>query len=1153
LRRQLPDGAIRRRAGGYTLTLDGEEFDLETFERLAAEGHAAVAAGEYERATTVLRDGLALWRGPALAGLGSAALRHAAARLEEQRLSALEDRIEADLGYGLHGEIVAELPGLVAEHPLRERLRAQLMRALYRSGRASDALAQYREVRRLLVDELGMEPGQELRELEHGMLRQDAELNAPASKPAVTSAAPLASGPEPPVVNGAGREVRKTVTVLFCDVVDSTGKAESNDPEVVRALLARYFERMRTVVEFHGGTVEKFIGDAVMAVFAVPVAHEDDALRACRAALEMRESFEELGLEGRIGITTGEVVTGTEERLATGDPVNVAARLQQAAESSEVLIGDPTFQLVREEAEVDLREPFALKGKAEPVKAYQLLAVHDAARPHETRFVGRQQELADIREAWERALEKKHCELVTIIGEAGVGKSRLVAEALAKVDARVVEGRCLSYGDGVTYWPVVEVIKQLEGAPSDPIAAAALRSLLGGSNAEATAEEIAWGFRKLLEERAPLIVVFDDIQWGEEAFLDLVEHIALLSSGVPILLLCMARPDLVERRSSWAVTIRLEPLAADDVEKLIGDRGSAELRARIARAAAGNPLFVEEMLAMAAQTHEAVTVPPTLRALLAARLDQLEPGERKALECGAVEGEVFHRGALHAMSPEEAQVTPHLAALVRKGLIRRHGAQIPGDDGFRFRHLLIRDVAYEGLPKSVRAELHERFASWLEISRLGVEFDEIVGYHLEQAAGYKQELGEENRSLAERGGESLAAAGRRALWRGDFSAAANLLERALVLARPSRLDVHLEVDLAVTERWRGAADRAVAIAEAAADRARHAGDRGGEMLARVVAASDRVGIAAVPDIDGLEALARDALPLLEQADDHDGLVQAWQAIGEVANMRCRWEERARAAENALSNSRLAGHNPPYLFGLDHALVHGPRPADEALRRLDAALSEFPYPALLLARAGLLAMLGRFEEAWPLAHEANERHREMTGGWNSADALGDVATLAGDHSAAASYLRTYCEDCERRGLRGLLASAAPTLALTLCALGREAEAEPLAARGRELASALDLDAQANWRQAEALVRSARGEARQAERLAREAVAISEQTDDLSMQGRALRNLGEVLQAAGRGGEAVAALEEALQRYERKRNLAMVGQVRARLTELRASLP
>ena len=399
----------------------------------------------------------------------------------------------------------------------------------------------------------------------------------------------------------APREVRKTVTVVFCDVTGSTALGESTDAEALRALLARYFERMKAIVESHGGTVEKFIGDAVMAVFGIPAAHEDDALRACRAAVEMRDALPELGIRGRIGVNTGEVVTGTEERLATGDAVNVAARFEQAAVPGEVLIGEATQLLVQEAVVVEPVEPLTLKGKAAAVPAYRLVSVLAMPeRSHGLRFVGREPELAQIVEAWERAQAEERCELLTVVGEAGVGKSRLVAEALAVFEPRVVRGRCLPYGEGITYWPVVEVVKQLAVLPSDPLAAAAMRSLLGESNVGTSGDEIAWAFRKLLEEQAPLVVVFDDLQWGEETFLDLVESMALLSAGAPLLLLCMARPELVEQRPTWPAALRLEPLPPEQADALIGDAVSDELRERIAHAAGGNPLFISEMLAMAA-------------------------------------------------------------------------------------------------------------------------------------------------------------------------------------------------------------------------------------------------------------------------------------------------------------------------------------------------------------------------------------------------------------------------------------------------------------------------------------------------------------------------------------------------------------------------
>jgi class 3 adenylate cyclase/tetratricopeptide (TPR) repeat protein len=955
------------------------------------------------------------------------------------------------------------------------------------------------------------------------------------------------------VARPPAKEQRKTVTVLFCDLTGSTALGETLDPERLRALLARYFERMKSIVEWHGGSVEKFIGDAVMAVFGVPVLHEDDALRAVRAAVEMRDALPELGLPGRIGVMTGEVVTGTEERLATGDAVNVAARLEQAAQPGEVLVGQPTLALLEGAVEVEAVEPLVLKGKAEPVPAYRLLGVRKAPkRRHEALFVGRERELAILREAWERVQVEQRCELLTLVGDAGVGKSRLAAEALASTKARVVRGRCLPYGEGITYWPVVEVVRQLDALPSDPAAAAAIRSLLGETDAATSAEEIAWAFRKLLEEQAPLVVLFDDVQWGEVTFLDLVEHVALLSSGAPIMLLFMARPELLDCRPSWSVTVRLEPLGTEDVNRLVGARVPDELRAKIADAAGGNPLFIGEMLAVAEEAGGEVVVPPTLRALLAARLDQLDTAERRVLERGAVEGEIFHRGAVQALAPEETQVTPRLAALVRRELIRPDRAQFAGEDGFRFRHLLIRDATYDALPKSTRAELHERFADWLE--QRGeelVELDEILGYHLEQAVRYKQELGQPDSALTERAGERLAAAGRRALWRGDERAAAGLLERALILTRPARVDVVLELDLA--QALLRDSPKAAAIADAAAERARVAGDETGEALARVGAAYYRVFFAADPAVNEVEELARKALPLLEQAEDHAGLVHVWNALGYgVANWRCRFEDWAQAAEQVLRHARLAGQRSSRLFP-ESALALGPRPADEALRTVDALLPENPHPASLLTRAWLLAMLARFEEASQIAREAGERWRELTGDDWVDWMLAQVAATAGDHEAAAEHLRRFCELVEVRGQRGFLSTFAAMRGRFLCTLGRHDEAEPLAQLGREIGGEQAAIGQALWRQAQALVHARRGEHAEAEQLAREAVAITERTDSLNVQGDALCDLAEVLHAAGRTKEAAAALEQALECYERKKNRAMAAQVRERLGELQDAAP
>jgi class 3 adenylate cyclase/tetratricopeptide (TPR) repeat protein len=959
-------------------------------------------------------------------------------------------------------------------------------------------------------------------------------------------------------VAGVQREQRKTVTVAFCDVTGSTALAESTDPEALRALLARYFERMKGIVQAHGGSVEKFIGDAVMAVFGVPVAHEDDALRACRAAVEMREAFPELGIAGRIGVNTGEVVTGTEERLATGDAVNVAARLEHAALPGEVLVGTETLRLVRPAVEVGDERRLELKGKSEPVAAYPLLAVRSRLeRRFATPMVGRETELRRLHDAFEQAARDRSCQLFTLLGSAGVGKSRLVAEFLAGLEAGMVRGRCLPYGEGITYWPVVEILKQLDALPEGD-AGRPLRSLLRETDAPASAEEIAWGFRKLLEQEAqaaPLVCIFDDLHWGEETLLDLVEHVADLSRDAPILVVCMARPELLERRPSWgggkwnATTLLLEPLDAAETETLLAELGGVrnELRERIVQVAEGNPLFLEEMLALVRDSGgKRVEVPPTIQALLATRLDQLDPAERSVLERGSVEGRTFHRGAVAALADGDGGVDQHLVALVRKELVRPDRPQLAGDDAYRFRHLLIRDAAYDALPKATRADLHRRFAAWLEQRGQSlVELDEILGHHLEQAARYLAELGREERELALAAGDRLAAAGRRAYWLlGDLNAAAGLLERTLTLTRPYHLDVHLEVELADALQSIDVA-RAVVVADAATERAEAAGDGAGAALARTVAGCMRIQTGEC-SADDLERDARQALPLLEALGDDDGLAHVWQALGWVATMHSRLEGWADAIEQALLHARRAGHSITGSWMMSVPLTLGPKPAAEALAKLDSLITDSPHPGDLQLRAVLLAMLGQIEEAWAVAVPADRQAREL--GINSGPWLSEIALIAGDQQAAAEYLRVSCEGMEKVGATAQLSTYVSQLGRVLCALGRYDEAEQFAQKGRELGDPDDVSTQALWRQAQALVHSARGQHTDAMRLAQEAVDWWSRTDSLLRQGDAHGDLAQILEAAGRRDKATEAWQEALDRYERKQIIPLAGRIREHLAAL-----
>ena len=560
-------------------------------------------------------------------------------------------------------------------------------------------------------------------------------------------------------------------------------------------------------------------------------------------------------------MTTGEVVTGTEERLATGDAVNVAARLQNAAGPGEILIGAETLALARDAVTVEELAPIELKGKREPVAVYRLVEVRPGApglaRHLDAPMVGRTHERKLLEDAFASAVRQQTCALFTLLGTAGVGKSRLVQAFLSGVDARVVEGRCLSYGEGITYWPVIEIVKQLgafdELLAETPGAVAAILALVGEQAAATTSEEIAWAVRKLLEAAArerPLVVLFDDIHWGEPTFLDLIEYLADLSRDAPILLLCLARPELLEKRPGWgggklnATTVLLEPLDAGETAELVerllaGEESNPELSARIRSAAGGNPLYLEEMVAMVRESGEGeVTVPPTIKALLAARLDGLDPAERAVLERGSIEGQLFHGAAAQALATPPAPIERQLVGLVRKELVRSERAQLRVGDAYRFRHLLIRDAAYDALPKAVRAELHERFADWLdEHGGDLVERDEVVAYHLEQSYSYLAELGPVDAAgegLARRAAGLLAVSGADgARQRGDMPAAVGALRRdaAGVLCAGRRPSRKLLPELAELHFELGDIGQATAVLEEAIKTARANGDERVEAIA----------------------------------------------------------------------------------------------------------------------------------------------------------------------------------------------------------------------------------------------------------------------------------------------------------------------------------
>jgi class 3 adenylate cyclase len=978
----------------------------------------------------------------------------------------------------------------------------------------------------------------------------------------------------------ATAEVRKTVTVVFCDLVGSTALGERTDPEVLRELMGRYHAELRTILERHGGSVEKFVGDAAMAVFGLPQVHEDDAVRAVRAAVEMRAAVAELGLEVRIGANTGEVVAGAGETFVTGDAVNLAARLEQAAGAGEVLIGSATERLVRDAAHVEAIAPVVLKGKSDPVHAFRVVGLLDDvpafSRPIASPFVGRGHELERLERALASAVETRSPQLATVVGPPGIGKSRLARELLSREQARVLVGRCLSYGEGITYWPLAEIASQigdvrvaLTGTDDVELAALRVGVALGSSEGTASPEEIAWGFRKLFEALArarPLIVVFDDIHWAEPAFLDLIEYVATFARDVPLFLLCTARPDLFEVRPAWTTPkpnttlLTLEPLDEAASQTLIGQLGevSAATRTRIVEAAEGNPLFVEQFVAMRADSGIGeLAVPPTLQALLEARIDRLAEEQRAVVLRGAVEGRLFHRGAVAELLPdhERGEVGAHLLTLVRKELIRPDRATVPGDDGFRFGHILIRDAAYEAIPKRQRATLHERYADWLA-SKLGdAAPDEIVGYHLEQAYRYGVELGAADPALARRAAERLTAAARAARLRQDTGASVNLLGRAVELVHEGDVRRALLAEFGPTLLLAGELVRAHEALTEAAKLAREAADDHVEWLARIALAFLRIrnepeGAAEAALREGEAAIAARELDA-----DHEVLARAWNLIAEAHLMRAQAVEQTRALERGLHHAREAGDlalevelvtrsAPPIIFGAV--------PVEEGMRYVDRVLeTHSELPAIeafsLHVRGHLWARMGLFAGAREAIDEWRVGFRELgqdTQYAISAGCVWDVCSWSEDWAGGEQALRESYELLEKMGEKSFLSTVASFLGEAVYRQGRIDEAGHYSTVSEQLGASDDRFNEASWRALRAKVCAARGGLSRAEVLARQAVVIAGQTDYFELAAGTWLDLAEILQTAG-NADAPAAAREALTLYEQKGNLVGTNRAKALL--------
>ncbi|MEO8349453.1 MAG: adenylate/guanylate cyclase domain-containing protein, partial [Acidobacteriota bacterium] len=634
------------------------------------------------------------------------------------------------------------------------------------------------------------------------------------------------------------RKERKVVTVLFADLVGFTSRAETLDPEDVDAILRPYHERLRATLEHYGGTVEKFIGDAVMAVFGAPTAHEDDPERAVRAALAVRDAIVEDGtFDVRIAVNTGEALVNVDARpevgegMVAGDVVNTAARLQAAAPTNGVLVGESTFRSTRQVIEFREHDPVKAKGKAETVPVWEAVQARsrldvDVQRPRAP-LVGRRRELDVLVDALARAREEGSPQLVTLIGAPGLGKSRLVYELFRVVedDSELIwwrHGRSLPYGDGVSFWALGEMVKTHAGileTDSSETAAEKLRTAVAGmddadwlvghlrplvglggeidTGADPRSEAFAaWRrfFEELAEQR-PLVLAFEDLHWADDGLLDFVDHLIDWASGVPVLVVASARPELLERRAGWgggkrnATTLSLSPLGDEDTARLISallDRSVllAETQATLLQRAGGNPLYAEEFVRMLADGAATEQVPATLQGVIEARLDGLAHEEKALLQDAAVLGKTFWLSALASMGvalPRELEERLH--ALERKEFVRRERrSAVEGDTEYTFLHVLVRDVAYGQVTRGVRAEKHARAAEWIDSLGRPEDAAEMLAHHYLAALDYSRAAGLDTAALAERAVGPLVDAGDRALSLSAYVSARRFYEEARALA-----------------------------------------------------------------------------------------------------------------------------------------------------------------------------------------------------------------------------------------------------------------------------------------------------------------------------------------------------------------------------------
>lgn len=1177
-----PAKVLITKAPGYLLRLEPDSLDALRFERLAGEGRAALGEERFAEAAASLREALSLWRGEALVDVAFERFaQNEILRLGELRLSTTEDRIEAELALGRERqlELVAELEALVSEHPLRERLRAQLMLALYRTGRQADALSLYRSTRRLFLDELGIEPSPALNRLEQSILRQERALEL-----ALPSREELPSHP-----------ARKPVTALVLDLDAAGVLGASADPEAGHGVLAASIETAKAVLECHGAAAEELASDALLGLFGVPLVREDDALRAVLAAEEIRASLEKSarGLATpaatpalRIGIASGRALVGggAQERTAriAGGVLREATRLSHLARVGEILLSEGTRALLGE----------AIAAGQGSEGGWSLHRVHAQAaaipRALDAPLVGRSNELDQLLALFEDAVRERRVRMVSVLGAPGIGKTRLAWELAKSLPAstQTLFGHCPSFGEGRTFWPLAEIVRALDGedvraglesllAPSRdaPLVAERLAGALGAIERETPSEETFWAARRLFEllaARRPLLLVLDDLHWAEPTLLELVAHLAGSKQRAPLLIVCLARLELLEVHADWPGTsIVLEPLDGAASETLLsrllpGSRVDAQVRARIAAAAEGNPLFLEQLAAHLGEepTEKGeLAVPPTIETLLAARLDLLPPEERRVVEPAALAGREFSLDGLLALLPgqDEQALGQALTGLEYKQFVGP-----AGERRYRFRHQLIRDAAYEAIPKLIRSALHLRYADWLEQDPAGAaEADELTGYHLEQAFLLGREVDPQSESLEEvgqRAARSLHAAGERAHARGDMPAAVALLGRAQALPPGSEAEhAELLLSLAQAKREVGDFEAAEATCVEAIALAHSLGERALESKARILRLRMQLQTRVSLALDELDRSAQETIAELEELGDEHGLGEAWSLLAWTSWLRCRAEPTARSLERALAFARSARDEPTVAQSRHLQIgtwLFGPTPVGEAIARCEAVLAEAHTQPRVRASAyralaGLEAMRGRFEEARALLEQAGQILEELgltVASAVAAEIWGLVELLARRPEKAEARLRAGIALLEPTGETSGVSTQAAMLAEALYEQRRLEEALELSELSASLASEDDFSTQVQWRGPKAKVLAERGRAEEAAALAAEAVARAAGSDFLNLRGNAHLALAEVLKLAGRTSEARSAAEQAMALFEQKGNIVACAGAQRLLAEL-----